>query len=89
MSKKDKKKMLPAILMASAMVVPNAAMASEFAKDLSFTEGAESPAAPMVTDSQAAWSDDSMENIYQAQWAEVTWGQVVWARAGDPLNRTP
>lgn len=87
MDKKNKKKVLPAVLMAGALAVPSAASAAPLADNFSVDEE-RSFSATTVTDSQAAWSNGSVENVYQAQWAEVTWGKVVWARAGEPENRT-
>lgn len=86
MAKNGRKKLLPAMLMAGAMAVPSAAEASRLAQDLSVGPANANPA-PVVLDSQSAWDGDSAERIFQAQWAQITWGQVVWARAGAPVNK--
>jgi hypothetical protein len=86
MEKGKKNKVLPAILMAGAMTVPSAAMARELARELQVTADQASTRS-MVTDSQAAWEDASVDSIHLPQWAEVTWGEVVWARG--PFHQDP
>jgi len=79
---KGKKKILPAILMAGAMAVPNAAMASQLAKTMTIA-APDGPASRLVTDSQAAYHDGSVRKAVQPDWAEVTWAEVVWARVSE------
>lgn len=72
------KRLLPALLMAGAMAVP--VMADQNSVDELAARAARQSSEVQVLDSQASWNDTA--NVIAPQWAEVTWGQVTWAKGG-------
>lgn len=76
------KRVVPALLSATALMVPGAVQATSVDDLVVAARGASTPS---VIASQADWQAAAADPIYQQQqsWAEVTWGRVTWARAAD------